>query len=367
MLALCVTTGVHAQGDGEPGDRVTWAEDVAPIMQDSCQECHRPDSIAPMPLMTYEQARPFAALIRHRVANRIMPPWHLNPTVGIQDYANDRSLTEAERQTLIDWVDQGAPRGNPDKAPAPSEFVEGDVWRLEYELGEEPDLVVESEPYDLPAETQDKWFRPTTPTGLEERKWVKAIEVRPVNDASRQVVHHTLAFLQQDEEEIIGLPEGVQPPGGAGLFMEWAVGKAGQVFRPDSGKLMLPDSQIEWEVHLHAMGERVPNAQVEMGIWFHDQPPERRTILTLLDASGEFDPESPGLDIPPNSRSLTQGEMVLRAPARIENFQPHMHMRARPWPWRRSIRTTVGRYWPSLITSSGTGRSTTSLTRTKRR
>jgi len=328
-LALTATAGVQAQSGGDSDDPVTWAEDVAPIMQENCQECHRPNSIAPMSLMTFEEASPYAALIRHRVANRIMPPWHLNPSVGIQAYANDRSLTDAERQTIIDWVDQGVQRGDPARAPEPRTFADGDFWQLESQLGSEPDLVVRSEPYDLPAETQDKWFRPMTPTGLEERKWVKAIEVRPVDDASRQVVHHTLAFLHQDEEEIVGLPEGVQPPGGAGLFMEWAVGKAGQVFRPDSGKLMLPGSEIEWEVHLHAMGERVPAAQVEMGVWFHEQPPERRTILTLLDASGEFNPQTPGLDIPPHSRSVVQGEMVLQAPARIENFQPHMHMRGK--------------------------------------
>ncbi len=328
-LALPMALGAYAQGSDNSSDQVTWSEDVAPIFQENCQECHRPNSIAPMSLMTYEEAQPYAALIQHRVANRIMPPWHLNPTVGIQEYTNDRSLTDAERQTIIDWVNQGAPQGDPANAPEPREFAQGKQWRLADQFDQEPDLVLESEPYDLPAETQDKWFRPTTPTGLEERKWVKAIEVRPANQASRQVVHHTLAFLQQDEEEMIGLPDGVQPTAGAGLFMEWAVGKAGQVFRPDSGKLMLPDSEIEWEVHLHAMGERVPNAQVEMGIWFHDEPPERRTILTLQDASGEFDPSTPGLDIPPNSRSVTQGETVLQAPARIENFQPHMHMRGK--------------------------------------
>ena len=86
-----------------------------------------------------------------------------------------------------------------------------------------------------------------TPTGLTEERWVKAIEIRPKNDASRRVVHHSLAFLLQQEDGKRGLPEDVDVPFGPSLFMEWAVGKAGQIFRPDTGKLMMPGSQIMWK------------------------------------------------------------------------------------------------------------------------
>lgn len=305
-------------------DELTWAEDVMPIFQEKCQECHRPNSIAPMALLTYEQVRPFAPVIKYRVENRVMPPWHLNPQVGIQKFVDDRSLSQAERQTIIDWVDQGALQGDMNKAPEPLVFDDALVWRLEDQMGSPPDLTLKSEPYDLAAVTQDKWFRPTIETGLTEEKWVKAIEIRPVDDASRQVVHHALAFLLQNDTERKGLPTDVDIPFGPSLFMEWAVGKAGQIFRPNSGKLMLPGSQIMWEVHLHAMGERVPNAQVEIGVWYHDEQPEHRTILSMLDAQG---PHS--LDIPPNEIAVTQGTFVLSAPARLENFQPHMHMRGK--------------------------------------
>ncbi|MEZ5489763.1 MAG: hypothetical protein R3F50_05535 [Gammaproteobacteria bacterium] len=303
---------------------VTWASDVAAIFQEKCQECHRPDSIAPISLLTYEEARLFAPVIRYRVANRVMPPWHINPEVGIQDFANDRGLSAEERQLIIAWADQGAPLGDASQAPAPREFNDALVWRLEDEMGGPPELTVLSEPYDLAARTQDKWFRPMTPTGLTEARWVKAIEIRPVNSESRSVIHHSLAFLIQNEEEATGLPEGVDLQFGPSLFMEWAVGKAGQIFRPDSGKLMLPDSQIMWEMHLHANGQRVPAAQVELGVWFHDEPPTHRTILTMLDAQG---PHS--LDIPPGEIAVTRGNFVLPAPARLENFQPHMHMRGK--------------------------------------
>ncbi|MCY4265847.1 MAG: hypothetical protein OXE78_13485 [Gammaproteobacteria bacterium] len=320
LVALAACTPVLAIGTEE----VTWASDIAPIFQEKCQECHRPDSIAPMSLLTYEQAKMYAPVIRFRVENRVMPPWHVNPEIGIQDFTNERGLDETQRQKILAWVDQGAPLGDPELTPESREFNDALVWRLEDQMGAAPDLVVASEPFDLAAVTQDKWFRPSTPTGLKEERWVKAIEIRPVNPQSRQVVHHALAFLVQQEDNKRGLPQDVDIPVGPNLFMEWAVGKAGQIFRPDTGKLMMPESQIMWEVHLHANGERVPDAQVELGVWFHDEPPSHRTILSMLDARG---PNS--LDIPPNEIAVTRGTFVLAAPARIENFQPHMHMRGK--------------------------------------
>ncbi len=312
--------------EGSNGEQheVTWSNDVAAIFQEKCQDCHRPDSIAPMSLLTYDQAKMFAPVIKYRVENRVMPPWHLNPNVGIQDFINNRGLTEEERATIVAWADQGALEGDTSRAPAPRVFNEALIWRLEEQMGAPPDLVVQSETYDLPAVTQDKWFRPVTPTGLTEEKWVKAIEIRPMTPATRGVVHHSLAFLLQQEDGTAGLPEDVDVPFGPNLFMEWAVGKAGQIFRPDTGKLMLPGSQIMWEMHMHANGERVPNAQVELAVWFHDEPPAHRTILSMLDARGPN-----GLDIPPNEITVTQGTFVLAAPARLENFQPHMHMRGK--------------------------------------
>ena len=322
LAALVMPVLVFAQSEVER--EVTWSGEVAAIFQEKCQECHRPNSIAPMSLLTYEEAKLFAPVIRFRVENRVMPPWHVNPQVGIQDFANDRGLSDKERAAILAWVDQGAPEGDASEAPVPLDFNDALVWRLEDQMGSAPDLVVASEPFDLDAVTQDKWFRPSTPTGLTEERWVKAIEIRPKNDASRRVVHHSLAFLVQQEDGKRGLPGDVDVPFGPSLFMEWAVGKAGQIFRPDTGKLMMPGSQIMWEMHLHANGERVPNAQVELGVWFHDEPPEHRTILSMFDAQG---PHS--LDIPPHEIAVTRGTFVLSAPARIENFQPHMHMRGK--------------------------------------
>ncbi|MEQ8955160.1 MAG: hypothetical protein RL120_13595, partial [Gammaproteobacteria bacterium] len=123
-------------------EELTWAEDVMPIFQEKCQDCHRPDSIAPMALLTYEQVRPFAPVIKYRVENRVMPPWHLNPDVGIQEFVEDTALSPEQRQTIIDWVDQGAPQGDMSRAPAPRVFNDALVWQLQEQMGSPPDMTL---------------------------------------------------------------------------------------------------------------------------------------------------------------------------------------------------------------------------------
>ena len=185
-------------------------------------------------------------------------------------------------------------------------------------------------PFTVQADGQDKWWRPTVDTGLTEERWVRAIEFKPSFPGGRKVVHHALASLIQDEEGVTKLAStAVSDDGrfsrGGGLFMEWAVGKRGEIFPDGAGKLMLPGSKIRFEVHYHAIGEEVPNDVIELGVYFYPrgQEPKYRTILHAFQARrGE-------LDIPPGEIAMTQGFQVLRAPARLENFQPHMHMRGK--------------------------------------
>jgi hypothetical protein len=308
------------------GQAVTYARDVAPIIQAKCQECHMPNSIAPFSLTNYEEVRRRAGMIRTAVVDRVMPPWHLNPTVGIQHFKNDRSLAEEQIATIVAWVDGGMPMGDEADLPAPRAFPDYTTWQFKDQFGE-PDLVVRSEPYSLDAVTQDKWFRPTTPTGLTQERWVRAIEIKPSYPDGRRIIHHALAFLVQDESNSTTLPASTGGAGGfGGLFMEWAVGKTGEIFPPDAGKLMMPDAQIRWELHMHAIGEEIQDNVVELGVWFYPEGyvPPNRTVLSMFDARGESD-----IDIPPGEVAITQDHIVLRRPARFENFQPHMHMRGR--------------------------------------
>ena len=311
----------------EDDDAITFTKDVVPILQVKCQECHKPDAIAPMSLLTYEDVRAFLGPIRKALVARRMPPWHIDRTVGIQHFMNDRSLTENELATIVRWIDEGAPMGDPADMPLPREFADPREWRLADEFGE-PDLIVRSEPYTVEDLGEDKWWRPIVETGLTEPRWVRAIEIKPSYPGGRQAVHHVLTYLLQEEDDIVGLASSVPPEARrAGTFMEWAIGKVGEVFPPNAGKLMLPDSRIQWEVHYYAYGAQVTDDVVELGVYFYprDYVPKHRTMLGMI---GEGT-QQPRLDIPPHQVSVIQHQQVLVAPARIENFQPHMHMRGK--------------------------------------
>jgi hypothetical protein len=334
LLLLVPVVALAANTAADVVDEPTFARDIAPIFQAKCQSCHQPESVAPMSLLTYEQTRPWARSIKRAVAIRDMPPWHIDKNVGIRHFKNDRSLTDAEISTIVRWVDNGAPMGDAADLPKPVEWPDPKEWQLAPEFGQ-PDLIVRSQPFTVPVAGQDKWWRPTVDTGLTEPRWVKAIEVRPSHPNGKKVVHHVLASLIQEEDAITGLastaaeaPETVTPgrrPMGAGLFMEWAVGKVGEVFPEGTGKLMLPGSQIRWEVHYHSIGQEVADDVVELGVYFYPKGyvPENRTILHLFQGrTGE-------LDIQPGEVAVSQGFHTLRAPARLENFQPHMHMRGK--------------------------------------
>jgi hypothetical protein len=313
--------------------QVTFTKDIAPIFQEKCEGCHRPGSIAPMSLVTYEEARPWAKSIKSRVSARQMPPWHLDKTVGIRDFKNDRSLSDQQIETILQWVDAGAPKGDPKDMPAPREWPDESVWNFSKQFGGPPDLIIKSPPYTVPAVALDAWYKPAVETGLTEPRWVRAIEIRPSTVKGRRVTHHALARLQQQEQRPPAEAAAPADPaaGGAngvgGLFMEWAVGKQGEIMRPGSGKLMLPGSKIVWEVHYHSVGEEITDS-VELGIYFYpkgEEPKYRQTLGLFSSIAGG----SSNIDIPPNSTFTSQAFHVMRQAGRIESFQPHMHLRGK--------------------------------------
>jgi len=323
--AFLLLPGMAAAADVNGGAApVTFARDIAPIFQEKCQECHRPGTAAPMSLVTYEETRPWAKAIRQRVITRNMPPWHIDKAVGIQEFQNDRSLSDAQIAAIVHWVDGGAPMGNPKDMPAPKKFPEDEGWQLAKVYGP-PDLVLKSEPYTMPAHGQDVWFKPLTETGVTEPRWVRAVEMRPGSLPGRKIMHHVLARLLQSEGGAGGDDGGALAS--AGLLMEWAIGKNYDIYRPDSGKLLLPGSKIWWELHLHAVGEAIRD-HAELGVYLYPkgQEPKHRTFLTLFNATPQFGTK---IDIPPNSISETQAFHQLKQAARLENFQPHMHLRGK--------------------------------------
>jgi hypothetical protein len=312
---------------------VTYARQIAPILQEKCQECHRKGTAAPMSLLSYEETRPWAKSIRQRVITRNMPPWHLDKTVGIQQFQNDRSLTDPQIAAIVRWVDSGAPLGDPRDMPPPKQWPDDEGWQLAKLYGP-PDLVLKSEPYTMPAHGQDVWFKPLTEVPITEARWVRAVEMRPGTTAGRKIMHHVLARLVQEEAARpapnAAAGDDAAPAGGmagAGLLMEWAIGKSFDTYRPNTGKLLLPGSHIWWEMHMHAVGEPIRD-HAELAVYFYPkgEEPKYRTYLTLFGATPNFGSR---LDIPPNTVAETQAFHVLRQPARLENFQPHMHLRGK--------------------------------------
>src|SRR5689334_24629857 len=138
---------------------VTFSKDVAPIFQSKCQECHQPNSIEPMSLITYQEARPWARSIKERVATRQMPPWHIDKTVGVQKFKNDISLSDEQIDMIVRWVDAGAPQGDVKDMPPPRQWNDNNDWKGMKDLGP-PDLIVKSDPYTMAAKHQDVWWRP---------------------------------------------------------------------------------------------------------------------------------------------------------------------------------------------------------------
>jgi len=315
---------------------VTFTKDIAPIFQDKCEGCHRKDSMAPMSLVTYEETRPWAKAIKDRVLRHQMPPWHLDKTVGIQKFQNDRSLSDDQVATIVQWVDGGASKGDPKDMPSPRSWADEDGWQLTKTYGQ-PDLILKSDPYTMPAVSQDQWWRPVTQVPITEPRWVRAVEIRPASKSGRRITHHAIAYLLQKEPSSSNPGQDpFQTIAGGGILMEWAIGKQYDVYRPNTGKLLVPGAKIWWDIHYHAVNEQITD-NVELAIYFYpkDQAPKYRTYLTMFNAapskskSGDPFDQVGGLDIAPNTISETQGFKVLNAPARLENFQAHMHLRGK--------------------------------------
>jgi hypothetical protein len=300
----------------------TFTKDIAPIFQEKCEACHRPDSMAPMSLQTFADARPWIKSIRDRVSSRQMPPWQIDRNVGIQKFKNDRSLTDDQVATIVKWIDAGAPQGDPKDMPAAKTWPEDQGWNFAAQFGQkEPDMIINSYDFTMPAVSQDAWDKRETPSGITEPRWVRAIEIRPATLKGRKITHHAIAYLEQQE------PAGSGAAPAFGLptpFMEWAVGKQGEMMRSDTGKLLLPGSKFRWDIHYSQAGEEI-TSHVQMGIYFYPkgQEPKYRDTLALVPAALGT------LDIRPNTVSVVEGFTTLQRAARIESLQAHMHLRGK--------------------------------------
>jgi mono/diheme cytochrome c family protein len=289
-------------------DQATFAKDVAPIFQSHCQTCHRPNNIAPMSLLTYQDARPWARAIKQQVVQRNMPPWFEDRAVGIQKFKNDPSLTDQEISTIVKWVDSGAAMGNPADLPPPRKFDDSDRWHIG-----KPDVVITLKKDVLVKSGQaDQWLDlPTEDPGIRTDRYIQAVEVKPIKGV--KVVHHAVASMKGPDDDSVQ---------GSQHLEEYAVGKFGDIFPDGTGMLMKAGTQIMMNVHLHAIGvDTTANLAVGLKLYPEGVVPKHIEISQHVGDDND-------LDIPPNTKNVrADGYTVLMKPARITAFQPHMHNR----------------------------------------
>jgi len=310
----------------------TFYGEVLPILQARCQSCHRPGEVAPMSLLTYDDAKRWSRMIKRAVEGRVMPPWPADVGVGVK-FHNDRALSDTEIATLVAWVDEGAPAGEGTAVPAPRDYIDG--WQIN------PDMVVELPPFDIPARGVVEYTYYIVPEKFTEDRWVKLSELRPTN---REVTHHLIAYIR---------------PPGSSYFRDYPVGEyfvpapgdrdpledeSGFRFRqllggyaPGSnpGEANFPDDQAEFveagsqmvfEVHYNSKGEAATD-QPRLGLEFLDGAPDTRRLGGIV-IDQEF-------EIPPHADSH-------RVDARVELLQdvsllamlPHMHLRGKSFEYR---------------------------------
>ena len=311
---VCMPAVVAAQSAAL--NDVTFSKDVAPILYDSCVTCHRTGEMAPMALTTYAEVRPWARSIKSHVVTREMPPWHIDRNIGIQKFKNDMSLTDEQIATIATWVDNGAPMGDAADMPLMPEFPDGSEWQIG-----EPDLVVRYPDFLVPAEGADLFGSLYAQFSLEENRYIKAIQTRPVDQRSRQVVHHALSYaVDQDYDDATNDGTGDQ-----GLFLvEYASGKGAEIYPEDSGVLLPASRKARVSYHFHSIGEEV-QVGIELGIVFHP----KGEVPDHVRWSKQLARHNTDLDIPGGAVVRQDGYERLNKAAKITAFQPHMHIRGK--------------------------------------
>jgi hypothetical protein len=335
-IVIARTGAVDGQYANKGAEGVpTFARDVAPILYKNCVGCHRPGEIAPMSLLSYEEARPWAKAIRDEVTDGTMPPWHADAPHGT--FTNERSLTDGEKETIRKWANGGAPQGDPSDMPAKPAFADG--WSVG-----KPDAVFEmAEEYKVPADGTIQYEYFYLPTNFTEAKWVKSIEVRPGN---REVVHHVLVYyraapdmqrtpvLRPNQEKSRTPPdhaEGVRlSPERQGLpprriLATYAPGTAPQVAPEGTAFRLEPGGIIELQMHYTTKGAPATD-RTKVGLIFAKEPPAQEL------RPGQFINGS--FTLPAGAANVSvDADVEFLQDATVWGIFPHTHLRGKKWEY----------------------------------
>jgi hypothetical protein len=304
----------------------SFYRDVLPVLQARCQACHRVGEIGPMPLVTYDQVRPFARVIAASVAARKMPPWFADAQVG--HFSNDPSLTPQEIATLVAWAKSGAPGGDSRDAPAPPQFARG--WIIP-----QPDIVFRMpRPVAIPADGDVPYTYEIVHTGFTDGKWVRMSEIRP---SSRENVHHAVVYVRPPGSDWLRhAPIGVPFTAAdmtdeqdrldthmttADILLVYAPGSSPDNWPAGMAKFIPAGSDLVFQMHYTTHGHRAAD-QTSIGLIFAKQPPKQR-VLTLQLTNDRFliPPGVPDFRVEVHG-SLPQDAVLL-------SFFPHMHLRGK--------------------------------------
>jgi hypothetical protein len=326
-----VAVGMSAlAGPSEP----TFYKDIVPLLQEHCQSCHRAGEIGPMPLVNYQQVRPWARAIRERVFRRNMPPWFVDRSddAHYPRFSNDPSLTAAQIQQIAEWADAGAPTGDPHDAPAPKQWTGG--WNID-----PPDVVFQMpKPVKLPASGAIDYTYVIVPTGFESDRWVQMSEIRPTD---RAAVHHAVVYIRDpDSRWLRGAPIGTPFTAStlskqqdrrdamwtdSDLLLVYAPGSSPDRWPDGMAKLVKAGSDLVFQMHYTSHG--VPSEdRTRIGLVFAKDEPAKR-VLSLQLTNDHF-------HIPPGVSDY-QAEVhgSLPADALLLSFFPHMHSRGKTFSY----------------------------------
>ncbi|MBI3654703.1 MAG: cytochrome c [Acidobacteria bacterium] len=281
--------------------KVTFTKDVAPIFYSKCVECHRAGEIAPMSLMSYKEARPWARSIKEKVVTKVMPPWHADPKHGA--FSNDRRLSQKEVETIAAWVDGGALEGNPKELPPTPKFVEG--WNIG-----KPDLIFQMpEACAVPASGVVAYKYFNVPTNFTEDKWVQAAEIRPEN---RSVVHHIIVFIQTK--------------GRQQLLTGWAPGEQPAVMKDGLAKRIPAGATLVFQVHYTPNGKAASDRSYVGLIFAKEKPRNELLVMPVLNMK---------FVIPAGEANYqVESSYTFKEDAHIRTLMPHMHLRGKDFLYR---------------------------------
>ena len=322
VLGFLTPVAQQAQTVPAPGD-ITFTKDIAPVLQRSCQNCHHPNSVAPMSLVTYEDVRPWAKSIKARVSmgphGGLMPPFFVEKDIGIQKFKEDPSLSEEEIAMIGKWVTNGAPRGKPGDMPKPLNFEESDNWTIG-----EPDLVVKSKEVTVVAVGPDQWGDVgQIPTGLTEDRYVSALEVREINDVPKsgpvKTVGGRFVFHHMTYTSMVLTAGGGEANGTTWPIHE--IGRNADLFPPEAGRLLSAGSVLALTAgHIHSNG-RVTKSHLEFAFKFFPRgykPTYKKSNIILGNGND--------LDVKPNmAKQELHSYATLTEHTKIIAFEPHLH------------------------------------------